>query len=61
MRRPIFVYGCTLENGDVVTTEEEDIVAIKVFPDKSVHLTRPDQTIHIILDAKWVSYIPRFN
>jgi len=60
MRRPIQVFGVTLEDGSTVTTDNDDIVAIKVMPDKTIHIIKGDNEIEI-LKQKWVGYTPRFN
>ena len=52
------VFGCTLEDGTSVTTEE--YTAVKVFPDKHVEVTKSDGSVETI-NGTWVSYIPRFN
>ena len=60
MRRSIMVFGCTLEDGSIISTDSDEIVSVRVHPDHSVSITDPigsEQTI----EGKWVSYIPRFN
>ena len=58
MRRAVMVFGCTLEDGTQITTE--DYTSVKVFPNKNVEVTRADGSKEII-NGNWVSYIPRFN
>jgi hypothetical protein len=52
------VFGCTMENGSKITTD--DYTAVKVFPDKHVEVTKSDGSIEK-MEGNWVSYIPRFN
>lgn len=58
MRRAIMVFGCTLEDGSQITTE--DYTSVKVFPDKSIEVTKADGSKEFI-EGTWISYTPRFN
>lgn len=60
MRRPIFVFGCEMNNGRRITTDDNNVTAIKVHPDKSVTITRPDGVIEVA-EGSWTSYVPRYN
>lgn len=60
MRKPVHAYGCILEDGTKITTDDPHIVAIKVNPDKSVMLIDENNETRV-LRTPWVSYTPRFN
>jgi hypothetical protein len=53
------VFGCTLSDGTILDTKDDNIVTIRVHPDKRVEVTRPGNIIDYY--DNWISYVPRFN
>lgn len=60
IRRAIMVWGAIMEDGNKITTDDENVVSVKIFPDGHVETTDPsgNVTVH---EGLWVSYNPRFN
>lgn len=60
VRRAIKVWGAKMDDGRMITNEDEGVVSVTIHPDGSVTTSDSKGEEHKT-SGTWVTYNPRFN